>query len=187
MSYPNVADFTYEEKNQQYDFQAKILRLRQEETEDSLEKGDREVFIDFRKDFMGEFIMKVRNLKEKDPFIVVFVDTVSRNNFHRKFKNTKKLLQKYNYRLKKELRLYEYFRMHSIRGYTFPNLFASTYGVPYLDSWTDNHLKRIESYAKEAGYITGMTSDCCTYTESEVKCKKNFFENFNFFRGRKGL
>jgi hypothetical protein len=197
MSYPNVVNFTYYEKNQQYEFQKKIMELREEASEDDIEDGDREVFIDFRNDFMGKFITKVRNLKEKDPkikervkpwdkdhlnFIVIFVDTVSRNNFHRKYRHTKAFLQKYNYRLKKNLRLYEYFRMHSIRGYTFPNLFASTYGMPYEVSWSKDHLKRIESYAKENGYITGMSSDCCTYTESEVKCKP-FFNS----RGRRAL
>jgi hypothetical protein len=73
--------------------------------------------------------------------------------------------------LNKTKRVYEFHRLHSIRGYTFPNLFASTYGISYNDSWSKEHLKRIDHYAKDAGYIVGMTSDCCTYPESEVKCK----------------
>lgn len=188
MSYPLVTKFPYEVKNQQYKFKNKIRAGMQSETEESFKNGEREVFIDFRKDPEGEFVLKLRNLKETDPevkervkpldddnynVLMIFIDTLSRANFHRKYHQTKELLQKYHYLKKKKLRAYEYFRLHSIRGYTFPNLFASTYGVPYADSWTNDHLKRIDHYAKEKGYIVGMTSDCCTYTESETKCNKN--------------
>lgn len=185
MSYPLVSTLPYGIKNQQYNLKVHTRKGRRSETPESFENGDREVFIDFRKSMQGEFVLKVRNLKEKDPevkkrvkpqdddhynILMIFVDTLSRANFHRKYHKTKALLQKYHYLQKKKLRAYEYFRLHSIRGYTFPNLFASTYGIPYLDSWTDEHLKRIDHYAKEQGYIVGMTSDCCTYTESETKC-----------------
>jgi hypothetical protein len=128
----------------------------------------------------------VRNLIKTDPEVAervkaldddhynilhIFIDTVSRNNFFRKYKKTTKFLQEHYHTKGKSKRVYEFFRMHSIRGYTFPNLFASTYGIAYADSWSKEHLKRIDHYAKDAGYIVGMTSDCCTYPESEVKYK----------------
>lgn len=187
MSYPLVTKMPYEVKNQQYKLKEAVRGGMQSETKDTFDNGEREVFIDFRNTYEGEFVLKVRDLKKTDPevkkrvqplddghynVLMVFIDTLSRANFHRKYHQTKAILQKYHYLQKQKLRAYEFFRMHSIRGYTFPNLFASTYGVPYADSWTDEHLKRIDNYAKEQGYIVGMTSDCCTYTESETKCKK---------------
>ena len=155
-------------------------------TEQELKTGNEEVFIDFREKKTGEIVIKLRNLIEKDAAVKnrvkdldkdhlnilhIFIDTVSRNNFFRKYKKTTKLLQENFHTEKKSKRVYEFHRLHSIRGYTFPNLFASTYGLSYNDSWSKEHLKRIDSYAKDAGYIVGMTSDCCTYPESEVKCK----------------
>lgn len=128
----------------------------------------------------------MRNLLLKDPdlrkrvkkvdkdhlnILEIFIDTVSRPNWHRKYLQTNQFLKQYHYLEKKNKRVYEFFRMHSIRGYTFPNLFASTYGVEY-SHWQDSHLTRMSTYAKKAGYITGMTSDCCTYSEVEVKCRK---------------
>lgn len=156
-------------------------------TPDDLESGHREFFIDFREK-EPKPVIKVRNMLKNDPdlknrvkkvdkdhlnILNIFIDTVSRNNWHRKYHKTNEFLRKYHYLKKENKRVYEYFRMHSIRGYTFPNLFASTYGVQY-SHWHDNHLTRISSYAKKAGYITGITSDCCTYSEVEVKCKSLF-------------
>ena len=149
-----------------------------------LETSDREFFIDFRGERPKEVIV-VRDLIKNSPelqkrvkdvdidhlnILEIFIDTVSRPNWHRKYDKTNEFLRKYQYLKKQNKRVYEYFRMHSIRGYTFPNLFASTYGVAY-SHWKDTHLKRMSSYAKDGGYITGMTSDCCTYSEVEVKCK----------------
>jgi hypothetical protein len=72
-----------------------------------VEEGDEEVFVDFRSNKKGDLILKVRNLIDKDPEIKkrvqkldkdhlnilhIFVDTVSRNNFYRKYKKTTKFL-----------------------------------------------------------------------------------------------
>ena len=54
----------------------------------------------------------------------IFIDTVSRNNFFRKYKKTAKFLSENYHAEKKKKRVYEFHRVHSIRGYTFPNLFA---------------------------------------------------------------
>ena len=165
-------------------------------TAEELKNSDREFFIDFR-DQEPTAHIEVRNLITNNPdlrrrvkkvdkdhlnILEIFIDTVGRANFHRKYHSTKELLKKYHYLNKGNKRVYEFFRLHSIRGYTFPNLFASAYGVEY-NRWTETNLKRISTYAKEAGYITGITSDCCTYSEVEVKCKKgflcvHFFSNF---------
>ena len=187
MSYPLVTEADFNTKNNQYKLQEYVVKNFKEETEESMETGPREVFIDFRTNPEGEIKLKLKNLKndqnpeiqkrvkpvdsEHQNILLIFIDTVSRPNFFRKYKKTVEFLRRYNFSLKQKLRAFEYFRLHSIRGYTFPNLFASTYGAPYSISFdVDHHVKRIESYAKEEGYITGYTSDACTYTECEVSC-----------------
>lgn len=165
-----------------------VIKNLKEVSDEEMKKGEREVFIDFRKNDQGRLKIKVKNLLERNSTVKarvkpvdkdhlnvlnIFIDTLSRNNFHRKYKRTKKFLKKYHFKKKKNKRVYEFFRLHSIRGYTFPNLFASTYGLRN-ENWSDEHAKRIESYAQEKGYITGITSDCCVYPESESK-SNNFF------------
>lgn len=184
MSYPLVTDLDYETINQQYELQMSVMDGLEQVDEEEVKSGEREFFIDFRGKEPKE-IIKVRNLLESNVerrekvkkvdknhlnILNIFVDTVSRQNWHRKYHKTNEFLRKYHYSKKRNKRVYEFFRFHSIKGYTFPNLFASTYGVEY-SHWNDNHLKRLSTYAKKAGYITGITSDCCTYSEVEVKCK----------------
>lgn len=195
VSYPLVTKWNFTEKNQQYVMQEKVMKGIRMEYKEEIEEGDREVFLDFRKSFDGEIKIKVKNLIERNETVKsrvkkwdkdnlnilnIFIDTVSRNNFHRKYKKTKEFLEKYNYLNKKEKRVYEFFRLHSIRGYTFPNLFASTYGIRN-DYWNEKHLNRIDSYAKKAGYITGLSSDCCVYPESESKSKRKIKNYIKFF------
>ena len=72
-----------------------------------LKNGDEEVYVDFREDPKGKLVLKVRDLIKKDPnvrervkkldkqhfnILHLFVDTVSRNNFFRKYKKTTKFL-----------------------------------------------------------------------------------------------
>jgi hypothetical protein len=69
-------------------------------TEQELKTGNEEVFIDFREKKTGEIVIKLRNLIEKDAAVKnrvkdldkdhlnilhIFIDTVSRNNFFRKY------------------------------------------------------------------------------------------------------
>lgn len=150
-----------------------------------MENGEKEVFIDFRENPNGELLLKLKDLTKRDEkvrsevkklddknlnILRIFIDTISRSNFHRKYKETIKFLKKYHYLNKGEKRVYEFFRFHAIRGWTFPNLFASTYGRDY-DGWSERNLTRIHTYARRKGYITGLSSDCCVIPESETKGK----------------
>ena len=187
MSYPLIDTFPYKTIYQQYSLQKAINEGIKEATPEQVQNGKEELFIDFRKSAEGELITKVRDLtksskliglqvkpsdKEHPNILRIFIDTISRNNFHRKYKETSKFLVKYHYQKSEKLRVYEFFKMHAIQGWTFPNLFASSYGHTF-DGWKAYNLKRIQSYARSAGYITGMTSDCCVIAETESK-GKNF-------------
>jgi hypothetical protein len=145
LSYPNVVGYEYDIINQQYELQLAVMRDLKEAKEEDIENGDREFFLDFRKPEV-DYHIRVRNIIKKDPnlqkrvlkvdkdhlnIMEIFIDTVSRANWHRKYHKTNEFLRQYHYLEKKNKRVYEFFRMHSIRGYTFPNLFASTYGVEY--------------------------------------------------------
>lgn len=178
-----IQDFEYNVVMQQYRLQSHINSGMKSENEKTMNEGDREVFIDFREKEEGELKIKLRNMVDRDEkvkeevkplddnnlnILRIFIDTISRNNFHRKYKETIKFLKKYHYLKKGDKRTYEFFRMHSIRGWTFPNLFASTYGRDY-DGWSERNLTRIHSYARKKGYITGMASDCCVIPETETK------------------
>jgi len=108
-------------------------------TADELDSSPREVFFDFRKDSdQGDTIIKLRDLsksekykdhflphdKENMNFLNIFVDTVSRARFHRHFHQLSPFLKKYHYSKNQSKRVYEFFRVHSNRGYTSPNLIA---------------------------------------------------------------
>lgn len=170
----------------QFQLQEKVNKDIKAVDEEEFLKGDKEVFIDFRSKDEGELVLKVRDLTKKNSkvkqevknldnenlnILRIFIDTVSRNNFHRKYKKTLKFLKKYHYLKKKDKRVYEFFRLHSIKSWTFPNLFASTYGRDF-EGWSETNLTRIHTYARKKGYITGFTSDCCVVSESETKGKK---------------
>ena len=155
-------------------------------SEEEILKSDREIFFDYRFDKIeGTTIIKLRDLskteKYKDHFLPhdkeypnmlnIFLDTVSRARFHRNLHKVAEFLKKYHFSFKKNKLVYEFFRLHSNRGYTSPNLMGQTYGE-YDHAYDLNVLKRIEHYAHEEGYITGITMDFCEANEVDRKSKK---------------
>lgn len=119
-------------------------------TQEDIDFGEEEIFVDFRNKSVGEVFFKVRNLAERNETIAkrvkpldkdhlnilhIFVDTVSRDNFYRKYKRTTKFLQDHHYTQKKSKRVYEFHRLHSLGGYTLPNLVASTYGSYWASAY----------------------------------------------------
>ena len=188
MSFPRVEEYDWKTLYHQYLLRDQIRKEYQQESPDSMSKSQREAFLDFRSNPYGELIVEPKDIRilnsnrkeqikpldaEHKNVLMIFIDTVSRQNFFRKYKKTTEFLRYYNSRLQKNLRAYEYFRLHSIRSYTFPNIFASTYGISYQDSFKDLRRKRIDSYAKEVGYVTGYSGDFCGYSESEIRDSNN--------------
>jgi len=145
--------------------------------------NDMEVFLDKRKKNQEKLIINLKDYRLTHPgtkflphdkdhlnILQIFVDTVSRNRFHRRFTQVKRFLENYHYSKGKGKRVYEFFRFHSVRGWTNPNLIAQTYGF-YNDSKYEREEKRIDSYAREKGYVTGITNDLCNAIEDEILSK----------------
>ena len=102
---------------------------------------------------------KKKNLEYKN-ILVMFIDTLSRAHFHRKFRKTKQFLNEFskyepNY-LKKNMTIFQYFKYNSVFFYTDPNIKAAYYG-------TKVHGKGIHfaNYFKNNGYIIGRVNAYC--------------------------
>lgn len=145
-------------------------------------KDDMEVFLDLSEEGNEKLIVNLKDVRNIHPevkfqphdlenvnILQIFVDTVSRPNFHRRFAKMSKFLSKYQYSKGETKAAYEFFRHHSNRGYTSPNLIGATYGN-YNDAY-DIAEKRIDSFAKKNGYVTGVLNDLCNAIEVEIESK----------------
>ena len=189
VGYPLVTKMSYKVKNQQFDLQQEIMSNLKKADPKEREVGDREVFIDFTCSEVGRVELRLRNLVKSDKevsarvkelgedgsqfnILNIYIENLSRTAFHRKYLMTKNFLKSRHYSNEKQksAKAYEFFRFHSIKGQSFPNLFAATYGLNFA-SWAEADLDRIDTYAKKAGYITGIASDICRYNEKIIKSK----------------
>lgn len=109
VSFPLLKELSRMEKNNQYDLPNGYLRLRKQASGDEILNGDREVFIDFRRKEWGEVVVKLKNLVERDEkvkntvlphdeehpnFLMIFIDTLSKQQFHRKYQKLKKFFKR---------------------------------------------------------------------------------------------
>ena len=92
--------------------------------------------------------------------IIFFFDTISRNHFHRKFQKTIQFLKEFSKyepnSKKKNITIFEYFKYHSLNGYSDPNLKATYYAI--------NKNKKgihIGNYFSENGFIIGRSNTYC--------------------------
>lgn len=159
---------------------------------EEMESGNRESFIDFRDSEDGEFKIKLKDLrnfglnrqllphdKKHMNILNFFIDTVSRQRIYRAMPKTAEVLRNFHFTKNKRTRVYEFFRMHAIAGYSWPNLMAEMYGTPRDGAsepvnWNFKHFKRVDSLAKENGYITGYASNFCNVNEKEHDGKDGF-------------
>jgi hypothetical protein len=141
-----------------YDFfNAKIMRLLQKEvmsnmhtvTEKEMMEGSEEIFLDFRgeenkeigkleikvKDRRIEYPEMAKRLKDVDVskgkfnILNLFVDETSRGRFFRVFPKTIEYLTDLKNRENSPIRLGDFSKFHSIEGFTYDNLIASSYGI----------------------------------------------------------
>lgn len=119
-----------------------------------------------------EFKDEIKDLDKDHPNVLnIFFDTVSRNRLYRIMPKTIEFFRKYLPSKGKSKVAYEFFRLHSIRPYTEPNLKASLYG-------TDNpplHSRRIDTEYRDSGYVTGEAYNSCSTSAKFTNCKFYFF------------
>jgi len=72
---------------------------------------------------------------------------------------------------------YEFFRYHALAPWTGPNIIAATYGTT-SDLMTRK--KRIETFAREKGYVTGYTHDFCHLFHLDHDYKRGFHVDEEF-------
>lgn len=159
-------------------------------TEKEMIEGTEEIFLDFRGEEnkeVGKLEIKVKDRRKQYPALAgklkdvdakkskynvlnLFVDTVSRGRFYRRFPQTIQFLTNLKNKKNSPARVYDFFKFHSIRGYTFANLLASTYGLDAEKSRDQIYEKqvRIERLASQDGYITGLSSDICQVSEQDA-------------------
>ena len=93
--------------------------------------------------------------------LIIYMDTVSRNLFHRKMKKLSELIAQYMpYNLnerKKPYTSFEFLKYNTLRDLTFPNIKAMFYGISFEEQFGVNVLK----YYKKQGYVTGHTGTSC--------------------------
>jgi len=189
VAYPVLNDFDYCTKyNSKRTYDEIKKELKEVSEEEMLKTSKYHTFIDFRKKKEGEVVINIKNQIERNPkikervkdidenhvnFLSILVDTVSRNHFLRSYPQTTAFLKEHHHSLNKEFRVYEFFRTHSIKGYSYPNYLASTYGrlEEILDEPT--HQTRVDTLMKKAGYITGLSSDFCAYPELETETDRS--------------
>ena len=92
--------------------------------------------------------------------LIIFLDTVSRSHFFRKFPKTVMFLNQFskyekNF-FKKNMTIFQYFKYNSIRPYTDPNLKAAYYGAKI-----DGKGTHFANFFKNKGYIIGRANTHC--------------------------
>jgi hypothetical protein len=162
------------------------------ETIDSVEE---EVFLDFSESKHGISKVVVKNMIDRDPklkdrvkdldldnmrynVLNIFIDTVSRLRFFRKYPKTANFLANIKNDPEFPSRVYEHKMFTSIQGYTIPNIAASVYGADYREMFDEVERKGVPhtvgnkykdmvgfiSTAKDNGYIVGRTTEFCPFS-----------------------
>lgn len=106
-----------------------------------------------------EKIIKKKKLLYKN-ILILFLDTLSRAHFHRKFPKTIKFLNKFSKyetnESKKNMTIFQYFKYNSLFTYTDPNLKAAYYGAK-----NDGSGIHFSNFFKNNGYIIGRVNAFC--------------------------
>ena len=146
-----------------------------------------EIIVDFSKDPFGEMIIKLnynetlcierkKFERNSDPYsdniLVLYIDSISRNNALRKLKKTIKFFEKFisykggsnqNYQ-NENFHSFQFFKYHAFNDFTggnFPQIF-------YGKGNKSKNMVRITKYLKENGYVTGFAIDFCQKDNTRV-------------------
>ena len=106
-----------------------------------------------------KYIKKNNKLQYKN-ILILFLDTLSRVHFFRKFSKTIHFLEQFSkYEpnpSKKNMTVFQYFKYHSINSFTDPNLKAAYYGARSKGKGI-----HFANYFKNNGYIIGRVNTFC--------------------------
>lgn len=159
-------------------------------TDKELESSPNDISVDFKDPKNPKMTITVKDRRIQHPQIEprikdldsnhlnilnIFVDTVSRGRFYRKYPKLAKFLVETKYDSKKANRVFEFTKMNSLYGHTFPNLLASEYGLEF-DPWRGRNRTRIEHFAFDQGYVTGVSQDLCQVQEQDVEVYDQMFD-----------
>ena len=111
-----------------------------------------------------EILKKLINPPKYKNIIILFLDTLSRAHFHRKFIKTINFLDQFSkYEpnpCKKNMTVFQFFKYHSINSFTDPNIKAAYYGAKSKGKGI-----HFANYFKKKGYIIGRVN---TFCEKEI-------------------
>ena len=118
-----------------------------------------------------ELVKKKKKLIEKNKInknfkglYILFIDALSRANFLRMYPKVFNILEKYYNNKESNYEVFQFFRFHSRKPWTSPNVGMWRYGNKF---WSDNtkkifpKLKNIETELSEKGYITAHADGFC--------------------------
>ena len=127
-----------------------------------------------------------KNAKEEEKVlaknvIYIFIDSLSRDNFRRKLKNTKKWLDERYENFESYARSYQFLRYHGLAAWTLANMVPVNFGVNWLHIKNNENQKTPQNflkYYKDRGYVTGQTHNYCGKELFDLE--KGNLEKFNF-------
>lgn len=96
--------------------------------------------------------------------LAIYVDALSRANSIRKLNKTMSWFEKFMNQKDPSKETFQFFKYHSVAGYTDPNLWQLYHGVDASDTnfQSDHRVSSIVDTFKKNGYITGLASDLCS-------------------------
>ena len=142
------------------------------------EKGKINIKIN-RKNKVAEERNKIYNNLPKDEiprykdFLFIYIDSLSRAHFVRKFKKTQKFLEQF-YKPNKLYDFYQMIKYHSLLFFTLPNANPMFYGESMFNSNGTSILKAF----KEKGFMTGQSNNICSRELYDFE--NDFVKNINF-------
>lgn len=197
----NYNNFSYprtEYWNQSISFQ-NLARLVEKEIKpvNKTNSKDNEIFVSFKKG-KGEIEMYLKrndtliNYKQKLAYkypvkfnnvYIIYFDSLSRNNFIRKLKNSTKLIEKILYtnykkdKFYKHFNAFQFFKYYTFNGNTEGNIFPLFYGNKRNSDTGISILK----FFNEKGYITASTHNSCNKEifDWETKRYNITFDNYD--------
>ena len=192
--YPDTRKFNFWARRYSVVMAKKIQNEMKILKKDEIPSG--EIWVDFRKEYpelkiqiipdiklmkIKEKLIKKQNINQNHKGLyILFIDALSRSNFLRMYPTVFNFLEKFYNNKNSDYEVFQFFRFHSIKPHTSPNVGLWRYGDK---DWNSNKvefhvkLKNIESEFSKKGYITAHADGFCktrvSYYNPPEKVEKN--------------